>query len=60
MQLAMDIAAALAKGKEASNTLPAPASTGNINVVDPAAAAGAGADDAAAANIAPSTPPTLG
>ena len=58
MQLAMDIAAALAKDKEASNTLPAPASTGNINVVDPAAA-GAGADDAAAANVAPTTPPTL-
>ena len=64
MQLAMDIAAALAKDKEASNTLPAPASAGNINVVDPAAAAaaaaGAGADDAAAANVAPTTPPTLG
>ena len=66
MQLAVDIAAALAKDKEASNTLPAPASIGNINEVDPAAAAaaaaaaGAGADDAAAANMAPTTPPTLG
>ena len=59
MQLAMDIAAALAKDKEASNALPAPASTGNINVVDPSSA-GAGADDAAADNVVPSTPPTLG
>ena len=59
MQLAMDIAAALAKYKEASNTLPAPASTGNINVVDPASA-GAGAGDAAADNVVPITPPALG
>ena len=62
LQLALDIAAALAKGKDATNTLPAPTVTGNINLVGPAGAAdadvGAGADPAGKA--APSTPPSLG
>ena len=59
LQLAMDIAAALAKDKEASNTLPAPETTGNINAANPASA-GAGSQDAPADNVAPATPPTLG
>ena len=62
LQLTLDIAAALAKGKDASNTLPAPAFTGNINVVEPAGAAdaGAGAADDPAGRVAPSTPPSSG
>ena len=59
LQLAMDIAAALAKDKEASNTLPAPGTTGNINAANPDSA-DVGAHDAAAVNVAPATPPTLG
>ena len=59
LQLAMDITAALAKDKEIANSLPAQTTTGNINVVA-AASAGDGAGDAAADNVVPSTPPTLG
>ena len=59
IQLAMDITAALAKDKEIANSLPAPPTTGNINVVA-TASAGDGAGDAAADNVVPSTPPTLG
>ena len=59
LQLAMDIAAALAKDKEASNILPAPATTGNINVAAPPFT-GDGTGDAAADNVVPSTPLSLG
>ena len=59
LQLAMDISAALAKDKEASNILPAPATTGNINVAASSSTED-GTGDAAVDNVVPSTPPSLG
>ena len=57
LQLALDIAAALAKAKDASNKLPAPASKADINVVEAAGAADVG--NGAAADPAAIVPPTL-
>ena len=61
LQLALDIAAALAKAKDASNTLPAPASTASINLVEPVgAAAGNGAAADPSGLVSPPTLPSSG